>query len=133
MKKIILCLIVPLVLCSCMSTKRAFVNTYARDLLKYQNEGVVVYPVSPSQTGHKEYLPVAVIGIESSWGILENGKYFDPTPEYMFDLLVHEAKKRGANCIFDAEIETNLNDREEGSPRYIVKGFAVKLKNYPQE
>lgn len=133
MKKLSLCLIVPLVLCSCMSTKRAFVNTYARDLLKYQNEGIIIYPVSPSETGHKEYIPVAVIGIEAGWGIKEDGDYFDPTPEYMFDLLVYEAKKRGANCIFDAELATNTNDREEGIPRYIVKGFAVKIKNFPSK
>lgn len=133
MKRIILALIIALAFGSCMTTKRAFVNTYARDLLKYQNEGVLVYPVSSSETEYKEYFPIAVIGIEAGWGINENGDYFDPTPEYMFDLLVYEAKKRGANCIFDAEIETNSNDREEGSPRYIVKGFAVKLKNFPQE
>lgn len=133
MKRIILVLIIVLALGSCMTPRHAYVRTYVGDLSKYLKEGVAVYPVAPSETGYKEYIPVAEIYVEAGYGLDENEKIFDPTYEYMIEQLVSEAKKRGANCLFNVKINVGHDSEEEYSLRCTASGFAVKLKNYPQE
>lgn len=125
MKKIILIACVAF-LGSCVTQRTAYYNVSIGDYSKYVSDGILVFPLPPSETGYTDYTPVADIVITAQYGLNERGEWVEPTREYMLTKLVEEAKKRGADLIFNLEIVRSEKPSNEFNFTLTASGFAAK-------